>query len=135
MSTRSNIAVEHCNGSVSNIYIHNSGYLSGVGLTLHTYWTTTRDVARLVALGDCSQLGDNLKDTIAYHRDRGGEPCPAREDPTLQEYLNHGDEWRHSWGYEYRYVLTRKQGWLVQDGPDPWRPLYLALIEEKLTNE
>ena len=135
MSTRSNIAVEHCNGSVSNIYMHGDGYLSGVGLTLHTYWNTTRDVARLIALGDCSQLGDNLKDTVAYHRDRGDEISPARKDPTLQEYLAHGAPWRHDWGYEYQYVLTRKQGWLVREGDDPWRPLHLALVEEKLTNE
>lgn len=135
MSTRSNIAVEHCNGTVSNIYIHSDGYLSGVGATLHKYWPTTRDVARLTKLGDCSSLGENLTDTIAYHRDRGDEECPARKDATLEEYLNHDRSWRQSWGYEYCYVFTRKQGWLVKAYDEPWRPLHLALVEEKLLDE
>ncbi len=137
MSTRSNIAVEHCNGAVSDIYCHSDGYLSHNGVLLHKNWTSTSAVRSLILLGDISSLGVNLNDVQAYFRDRGEELSPARKHTTLDEYFaaTNTKEYRKDWGYEYCYILTRKNGWLVKEYDDAWRPLYLALTEEALTDE
>ena len=136
MSTRSNIAVEHCNGTVSDIYCHSAGYLSVVGYTLFKYWQSTSKLRSLKALGDISSLGDNLEDTQAYHRDRGDEFSPARTHATVQDYINksEGSLYRSDWGYEYLYLFSRKEGWMVKVYDQAWRPLYLALVEERLTD-
>jgi hypothetical protein len=39
MSTRSRIAIENQNGSVTSIYCHFDGYISGVGKTLKECYT------------------------------------------------------------------------------------------------
>ena len=137
MSTRSNIAVEHCNGTVSDIYCHSDGYISEVGTTLFKCWKSTSQLRSLVALGDISSLGDHLGDTKAYHRDRGDEKSPARTHATVHDYINKSEDiaYRRDWGYEYLYLFSRKSGWMVKEYDLPWRPLYLALVEEKLTDE
>jgi hypothetical protein len=39
MSTRSRIAIENQNGSVTSIYCHFDGYISGVGKTIKRIYT------------------------------------------------------------------------------------------------
>lgn len=139
MSTRSNIAVERANGAVMDIYCHSDGYLSGVGLTLFQHYKTTKLTLELTRLGDLSYLGDDSTSahTHAYKRDRGETGVDARSHASLAEYLsNTGEEsYRQGWNYEYCYVLTRKQGWLVKQGDDPWESLHLALVTDALLEE
>lgn len=137
MSTRSNIAVEHCNGTVSDVYCHSDGYLSEVGTTLFKYWASTSKLRSLIMLGDISSLGDHLGDTNAYHRDKGEELTTARKHFCVSDYINKSESatYRSNWGYEYLYLFSRSKGWLVKVYDEPWKPLYLALVEDKLTNE
>lgn len=136
MSTRSNIAIEHNDNTVSDIYCHSSGYLSGVGLTLTEHYPTRLKLRTLIALGDISSLGDTTASscTTAYRRDRGEDGTAARTHNSLNEYFKtaNREERRHSWGYEYCYILTKRRGWLVKQGDGPWEPLYSALVTENL---
>lgn len=139
MSTRSNIAVEHRNGSVSNIYCHGGGSLDNVGATLLLHYTTTGRVEALLKLGDLSYLGPTLRktDTFSYRRDKNETCTDARVHDSLAEYIAESDTtgWRDGGGYEYCYVLTRKNGWLVKQGDLTWEPLIEAMVAEVLTAE
>lgn len=71
--------------SVSSIYCHWDGYISGVGKLLKTYYTDLSNIEKLIKLGDISSLRkytEPRKDeehsflhpqedvTVAYYRDR-----------------------------------------------------------------
>jgi hypothetical protein len=56
MSTRSRIAIENQNGSVTSIYCHFDGYISGVGKLLKNATQSIRKVEELIELGDISAL-------------------------------------------------------------------------------
>ena len=139
MSTRSCISVEHANGSVSSIYCHSDGYLSGVGLTLFNNYKTTAKLKPLINLGDLSYLGDSKAkgNTFAYKRDRHETGIEARVHDTVGEFMSDTAEetYRQKWGYEYCYLLTKPNGWLVKQYDQPWEPLHLALVTEKLLDE
>lgn len=136
MSVRSCISIEHANGSVSSIYCHAAGYLSGVGLTLHTYYKTVTKLKPLINLGDISYLGDSKAkgSTFAYRRDRHETGTKARVHNTVSEFMSDLDEgtYRQNWGYEYCYLLPADKIWLVKQYDQPWEPLHLALVTEKL---
>ena len=51
MATRSRIAIENQDGTVTSIYCHFDGYLSGVGKILKEYYTTQTKVEALINLG------------------------------------------------------------------------------------
>ena len=137
MSTRSCIAVERCNGTVSEIYCHSDGEIRNVGERLLTYYNTTRLASKLITLGDISFLGTtpNVNDTVAYMRDKGCVECYARKYRSVKQFQSHYkvDKRRYDQGYEYMYLLTRKHGWLVKQYADPWESLTTALITEKLS--
>lgn len=87
MSTRSVIAATLKDGTVAAVYCHSDGYLDGVGKTLHEHWQDTREIAKLIGLGNLSCLGETVGKrhsfekkynsktgeiyTTAYARDRG----------------------------------------------------------------
>jgi hypothetical protein len=52
MSTRSRIAIENQNGSVTSVYCHFDGYISGVGAVLQKHYTNRSKVEQLIALGE-----------------------------------------------------------------------------------
>lgn len=134
MSTRSCIAVEHPDGEVSSIYCHGNGYLSGVGLTLYTSYQDYSDIKTIINLGDLSYLGDDpdMPSTFAYARDRTETGTEAREHGTVSIYLDDMETTRQEWGYEYCYLLTKSEGWIVKQYDQPWEPLHIALVTEKL---
>ena len=70
MSTRSRIAIENQNGSVTSIYCHFDGYIDSVGKTLFNHYDQEK-LEKLLELGDISSLGESTIDTVAYCRDRG----------------------------------------------------------------
>lgn len=74
MSTRSAIIMKNeFDESYSGIYCHFDGYKNGVGIELFDNYQDLNKVKDLIALGDISSLGDSIKSTVAYHRDRDEE--------------------------------------------------------------
>jgi hypothetical protein len=137
MSTRSCIAIEHPNGEVSSIYCHGDGYLSGVGLTLYTSYQSYSTVKAIINLGDLSYLGDviDMPSTCAYARDRTETGTDARQHGTVDIFFSDINNTRQDWGYEYCYLLTKSKGWIVKQYDQPWEPLHIALVTEKLLDE
>lgn len=114
-------------GSVTGVYCHSDGYLSGVGADLLKTFNTLEKVTELVALGDLSCLYENLNPlptaigrrqaeglviaaeshsfdspqrnvTVAYHRDRG-EDFNQRIWPSVESWEQRG---QHE---EYNYLF------------------------------
>ena len=85
MSTRSSISIKNSDGTFTGICCHFDGYPSGNGKILLEHYTEEAKVQELIALGDLSSLGAQVKPsspehrygnrepgvTVAYHRDRG----------------------------------------------------------------
>jgi hypothetical protein len=126
MSTRSRIAIENQNGSVTSIYCHFDGYISGVGKLLKEYYTTQAKVEALIELGDISSLDMTPSSTTAYHRDRN-------EDLHKTSYLCVEDlfELGFQSGEEYVYCFTKNNIWLVnEEGSNQVNDLKVAFEEE-----
>ena len=122
MSTRSRIAIENQNGSVTSIYCHFDGYLSGVGKLLKEYYTTQPKVKALIELGDISSLDMTPTSTEAYHRDRG-EDFNQSTDKDVETFFNGSIE-------QYGYLFTKDNRWLVSTYGAP-TDLQLALKGEE----
>ena len=105
MATRSRIAIENQDGSVTSIYCHFDGYLSGVGKLLKEYYTTQPKVQALIELGDISSLDMTPTSTVAYHRDRG-EDLNQLEHKDIESFFNGNIE-------QYGYLFTKDNRWLV----------------------
>jgi hypothetical protein len=71
MSTRSNIAVQNEDGTISMIYCHFDGYPSNNGSILQEDYQDVEKIKKLIALGDMSSLGVNSGSCTFYSRDRG----------------------------------------------------------------
>ena len=126
MSTRSRIAIENQNGSVTSIYCHFDGYISGVGKTLKKCYTDRSVVEELIELGDISALDMTPSSTIAYCRDRN-------EDLRKTSYLCVEDLFDLGFqsGEEYVYCFTKNNIWLVnEDGSNQANDLKVAFEEE-----
>jgi hypothetical protein len=61
MATRSNIAIENQDRTVSSIYCHFDGYIDEVGKTLYENYNTREKMEQLIALGDISSLGKIIR--------------------------------------------------------------------------
>jgi hypothetical protein len=113
MATRSTIAVEHQDGTVSSIYCHWDGYPSWNGKILLENYNNIDAVEQLVALGAISVLGERLEPTpeeaeehtydhavkgvtVFYHRDRD-EDLDVDTFENLEDYSRGND----SQGYDY----------------------------------
>ena len=118
MSTRSRIAIENQDGTVTSIYCHFDGYLSGVGKLLKEYYTTQPKVQALIELGDISSLDMTPTSTIAYHRDRG-EDFNQSTDKDVETFFNENYQ-------KYSYCFTKDNRWLVSTYDAP-TDLQLAL--------
>jgi len=126
MSTRSRIAIENQNGSVTSVYCHFDGYISGVGKTLEKHYTDRSVVEELIELGDISTLGESTEDTVAYCRNRGEDLC-------LTSYLCVEDlfDLGFEGGIEYVYCFTKNNIWLVNEyGSNQVNDLKVAFEEE-----
>jgi NAD(P)H-flavin reductase len=112
MATRSRIAIENQDGTVTSIYCHWDGYTDGVGKTLFENYHLLK-TEQLIALGDISSLGKTIEDTVAYARDRGEDLNQTSYDG-VEELYTQG----FNIGVEYIYCLTKSGQWLVSDdGP------------------
>ena len=111
MATRSRIAIENQDGTITSIYCHWDGGIGTNGERLSQNYTTKELVNELIALGDISSLGETTEDTVAYARDQGEELNQTTFDntPTLFE-----DGFEN--GVEFVYCFIRDGFWLVSDG-------------------
>jgi hypothetical protein len=119
MSTRSRIAIQNQDGSVTSIYCHFDGYIDGVGKILFENYHLTK-TEQLIALGDISSLGKTIEDTVAYARDRG-EDFNQSTDRDVESFFNGSIE-------QYGYLFTKDGRWLVSDGA-PVIDLLVAIEE------
>lgn len=128
MATRSRIAIENEDGSVTSIYCHWDGYPEHVGRILQEYYTDREKVKKLIALGSLSSLFPELEAptdavhsfdkpldgiTIAYHRDRGEE---------LHQQIHKSKE--NFFGgeiEEYGYLFTKEGVWEAKSEYGSWR--------------
>jgi len=110
MATRSRIAIENQDGSVTSIYCHWDGYIKSNGVILNEKYNTKDKVEALIALGDISSLDKTLETTVAYARDQG-------DDVIQNLYLNVEELFDNGFGIgvEYVYCFTKDGIWLVNE--------------------
>lgn len=139
MGTRSTIALEYADGSVSQVYSHWDGYLEHNGSILQTHYSDPWKLRELIDLGDLSSLAkeigtkhdfDNPPSGVCnfYGRDRGETGVEARRYANYDEYLSEGQN------EEYDYILRTDGIWYVRSyGTSGYIPLVEAF--EKLAQE
>jgi hypothetical protein len=109
MATRSRIAIENQDGSVTSIYCHWDGYIKTNGRILNENYTTKDKVEELIALGNLSSLDETIERTVAYHRDNGEYHLIQISFINVEELFEDG----FSMGVEYIYCFTKDGIWLV----------------------
>ena len=116
MATRSRIALQNTNGTITSIYCHFDGYPSNNGKILLEHYSDPSKVQELINLGDLSILGseigtkhnfDSHLDTnstgcLAYGRDRGEKNIQSRTSKTKEELL----QLTENSGGEYTYLFN-----------------------------
>jgi hypothetical protein len=137
MATRSTIAIENNDGTVSQVYCHWDGYLEGVGKTILEHYNTREAVEKLLAGGSISSLGeyvsddeksfnkkhDDEDDYTVYYTYRG-------EDPVIEEFESLSDYEENHQYEEFEYIFTQDNVWSVFFNGD-WHDLELELSEKK----
>jgi hypothetical protein len=117
MGTRSTIAIQNADGTVSGIYCHWDGCLSHNGTILQDHYNTEDRVRELLALGNISSLGAEIGTMHdfdvaprgkcnAYGRDRGDKDQGARTCHSWRQFIQEE-------GQEYNYLFIPNQGWRV----------------------
>jgi hypothetical protein len=102
MATRSTIALEFADGSVSQVYCHWDGYLEGVGAELIKAYSDPFELQKLIDQGDMSCIGEPY--TLR------GEELNIRRYQNFDEYRDEGEH------EEYNYILRQVNGkavWFV----------------------
>ncbi len=107
MATRSTIAIEYADGSVSQVYCHWDGYLSGVGTQLvEDYSDPFLLVDEVINGGDMSCIGEPYT-----NRGEDYEDTKARRFQSFDEYVAECQQ------EEYDYILRPVAGkgvWFVR---------------------
>lgn len=123
MSTRSTIAVQHYDGTVSQVYCHFDGYLKGVGLTLLRSYTKFQEIEDLISGGSFRSLEEDLNDIKYFEDDSDLTPTIFKD---LDAYMLERDV------QEFNYLFTehddndenRVDMWLVcHEGQKDFIPL------------
>jgi hypothetical protein len=121
MATRGTIAVQHADGTVSQVYAHWDNYLEGTGQTLLHCYNSLELAEQLVAGGDISSVDNTVDSTVYYKRDRGEANTDARVFANINSYYSTCE------GEEYNYLFQRGQ-WFVEHYDTGGE--YLPLIKE-----
>ena len=111
MGTRSTIAIEFADQSVSQVYCHWDGYLDHNGDILNTHYRDPFKVRALLDLGDFSSLCDTVEETAETAYSQRGEDCGARRYMNVDEYFDCCQQ------EEYDYILRNVNGvavWFVR---------------------
>jgi hypothetical protein len=110
MGTRSTIALEFADGSVSQVYCHWDGYLENNGAILTQSYMDPFKVKELVERGAMSSLSEDVDGCSFYAEDRGEELCVNRY-KDADEYFDCSQQ------EEYDYILRNVDGvatWFVR---------------------
>ena len=112
MATRSTIAVQHIDGTVSSVYCHWDGYLEHNGKILLENYNTIEKVEELISLGDISSLRQSTECPVGHHfnnplsgftvfygRDRG------EYDTDPKRFENYVDYIKNNPSEEYNYIF------------------------------
>ena len=67
MSTRSEIAIENKDGSISSVYCHSDGYIEHNGCCLNKYYNSHDLALSIINQNDCSYLGETIEDSRFYN--------------------------------------------------------------------
>jgi hypothetical protein len=106
MATRSRIGIELADGSVLSAYHHWDGYPEWLGRILKTHYNSKELAAELIDGGDMSSCwtdsrwDDSADGTYGaiygpqYYSQRGDD-CPPRLDPSVEIYLEYGEEYAY----------------------------------------
>ena len=105
MATRSTIAIQNEDGTVTGIYCHWDGYPEHNGKILVNDYTTEEKVRELIALGDISSLGSTIDKTEAYGRDRGENSVGPHKGKSHHEFVG-------KYGQQYDYLFKNGE-WLL----------------------
>jgi hypothetical protein len=127
MATRSTIAVQHEDGTVSQIYCHSDGYLSYNGTLLVSHYNTLLGAEYLVSKGDLSCMGKTVgkkidfngmmeynsdhfaKQCRYYGRDRGETGTEPKTYASVSEYFDKSSR------EDYNYFFNG-EFWEVEQG-------------------
>jgi len=111
MSARWQIAAKLTDGRSACIYVHSDGYPDYALTTLQQHYTDQQKIDRLISLGDCLCVGDEIEECEAFHS--LGEPWkvvrPTYGDDlaTVADTHQHGDEqYRYTWDGQQWTVAT-----------------------------
>lgn len=139
MATRSTIAVQHADGTVSQTYCHWDGYPSHNGKLLLENYVTLEKIEQLVSFGDMSSLAEKcIPDpafphdfdhkqeyvTVYYGRDRGETGTQPKVFKDFEDYK------KNFVGEEYDYIFTDGM-WLVSAYGRPYVTIEDALKKEE----
>ena len=126
MSTRSEIAVEIKDGSISSIYCHSDGYLEYNGKILKNYYNSYILASDIINQNDCSSLGETIEESRFYNTWRNEDTKAKNFD---NEYL-FMERFSNDIFAEYIY-LFKDDKWYVSelkiiDSPDDNYKDYIA---------
>jgi len=122
MGTRSTIAIQNQDGTVTGVYCHWDGCLKYNGRILHDHYTTEEIVRELISFGHMSSLGIGIypnpnedhafKDAqknvcVFYGRDSGDQEQEAETFHSWNNLL-------YSQGQAYNYLFVPGEGWYVR---------------------
>lgn len=96
-------------GSVRAIRCNYDGYVAGADVILAGWYTEPAKIEALLALGNLSQLAEELDACVAYHRDSHEPMRPARRFASVEEYQRSAEG---ETGAGYLYVYDDGK-WLV----------------------
>lgn len=99
MGTRSTIAIEFADGTVSQVYCHWDGYLENNGAILQAHYKNPFKVRELVDLGGFSSLRDTVAETAE------GAYTQRGEDLDVNRYMNADEYFDTCSQEEYDYIL------------------------------
>ena len=129
MSTRSYIGIENKDGTVTAVYCHFDGYLSGVGQTLLNHYKKRTKVQALIDLGNLSYIGKTPKKSRAYHSWRG--------DPLEQMNKNlkwsFAEEFKNDIHIEYVYLFSKGKWYHLRF--DNGNPVYRQMDDKYCQSE
>jgi hypothetical protein len=126
MSTRSEIAIENKDKSISSIYCHSDGYLEYNGNILNNHYNSYELASSIIKQSDCSSLGKTIEDSRFYNTWRN-EDTKAKEFDSEYNFMY---AFRSDIFAEYIY-LFKNDRWYVSelktiDNPDDNYDHYIA---------
>ena len=126
MGTRSDIIVEHTNGTWKRIYCHWDGYPEHNGRILHDHYNSQKLAEAVVKPGDMSSLAEKCTKPKGHSYDNRVEGYTVyygrdRKEKNVAGVV--GDSLAAVWpdentGTEYTYVWRKGEGWFVGDADE-----------------